>query len=105
MTRSVNDLIPWLNHAYPSHLLRLKDGTLLMTYSYRLGPFGIRGKVSEDHGTTWSAEFVLTNDGATWDLGYPSTGQLADGALLTVGYEVPKGTTKSLLRQAKWQLR
>ena len=90
---------------YPSHLLRLKDGTLLMTYSYRVGPYGIRGKVSKDHGTTWSAEFVLTNDGATWDLGYPSTVQLADGALLTVGYEVPKGTTKSLLRQAKWQLR
>ena len=90
---------------YPSHLLRLKDGTLLMTYSYRVGPYGIRGKVSKDHGTTWSAEFVLTNDGATWDLGYPSTVQLADGALLTVWYEVPKGTTKSLLRQAKWRLR
>lgn len=89
---------------FPSHLIRLKDGTLLMTYGWRQEPFGIRGRISRDHGQTWSDEFILTQDAADWDLGYPSTAQLADGSLLTVWYETPKGTHKAVLRQARWTL-
>lgn len=89
---------------YPSHLLRLREGTLLMTYGWRAAPFGIRGKFSADHGKSWSGEFILTEDAADWDLGYPSTVELTDSALLTVWYETPKGTHKAVLRQARWKL-
>lgn len=89
---------------YPSHLLRLRNGTLLMTYGWRVAPFGIRGKISTDHGRSWSQEFVLTKDAASWDLGYPSSVELADGTLLTVWYEAPKDSHKAVLKQARWTL-
>lgn len=89
---------------FPPHLARLRDGTLLMTYTWRKEPFGIRAKISRDHGRTWSQELVLTNDAADWDLGYPSSVELADGSLLTVWYETPKGTHKAVLRQGRWTL-
>ncbi len=89
---------------YPSHLLRLKDDTLLMTYSFRSAPYGIRGKTSKDNGKTWSEEFRITEDGAGWDLGYPSTAQLADGSLITVWYEVLKSAPQAVIRQAKWKI-
>ncbi len=89
---------------FPSHLLRLRDGTLLMTYGWRQAPFGIRGKVSRDHGKSWSEELVLTDDAADWDLGYPSSVELKDGTLLTVWYEAPKDSYKAVLRQARWRL-
>jgi hypothetical protein len=43
----------------PSHLLRLRDGRILMTYGYRRVPFGIQARTSEDAGRTWSAPLVL----------------------------------------------
>ncbi|MBM4095076.1 MAG: exo-alpha-sialidase [Planctomycetes bacterium] len=89
---------------YPSHLVRLRDGTLLMTYGWRVEPFGIRGKISKDHGRSWSAEFILSDDAAGWDLGYPSTVQLADGMLVTIWYEAPKDSHKALLKLARWTL-
>jgi sialidase-1 len=92
-------------HGYPSHLVKLEDGTLITTYGWREKPMGIRGKISRDHGKSWSHEIVLTSDAATWDLGYPSTAQLADGSLVTVWYEAPAGSHRAQLRQAKWNLK
>jgi hypothetical protein len=89
----------------PSHLLRLKDGRLLMTYGYRRKPFGNQARLSEDDGRTWSDAISISEDGASGDLGYPSTVQLAGGALLTVWYELPAGSTKAILRQARWRLK
>src|SRR5262249_14339856 len=88
----------------PSHLLRLKDNRLLMTYSHRRKPFGNPARVSNDHGRTWSEPLTVSDDGTTTDLGYPSTVQLDDGALLTVWYEVMKGSPLAVLRQARWRL-
>ncbi|AHF92757.1 hypothetical protein OPIT5_23725 [Opitutaceae bacterium TAV5] len=89
---------------FPSHLVRLKDGRLVMTYGWREAPRGIRGRVSADHGRTWSEEFVLTDDAPGWDVGYPGTVELADGQLLTVWYEVMADSPKAVLRQARWSL-
>jgi len=88
---------------FPSHLLRLRDGTLLMTYGWRQAPFGIRGRISTDHARTWQKEFTLTTDGESADLGYPSTVELRDGSLLTVWYEVMH-EKPAVLRQARWNL-
>ncbi len=89
---------------YPTHLLRLKNNTLVMTYSWRKKPYGIRGRISTDNGASWSGEFILSQDGATWDLGYPSTIQLDDGRLLTAWYESQADTNKAALRLATWKL-
>ena len=64
----------------PSHLLRLRDGRLLMTYGHRRAPFGNLARVSRDRGDTWSAPITVSADGASGDLGYPSTVELADGS-------------------------
>jgi Neuraminidase (sialidase) len=88
----------------PSHLVKLRDGRLLMTYGHRRAPLGNQARVSTDHGRTWSEPIVLYGEGITGDLGYPSTVELADGTLLSVWYEVTKGVKNATLRQARWRL-
>jgi Neuraminidase (sialidase) len=88
----------------PSHLLRLRDNRLLMTYGFRRPPFGNQARVSADDGRTWSEPLPISSDGTNGDLGYPSTVELDDGTLLTVWYEQMKGSPKAVLRQARWRL-
>lgn len=88
----------------PSHLLRLEDDRLLMSYGHRRPPFGNQARVSEDHGRTWSEPITISDDGAGGDLGYPSTVQLPDGKLLTVWYEKLAGSSHAVLRQRTWDL-
>jgi hypothetical protein len=88
----------------PSHLLRLRDGRLLMSYGYRRAPFGNQARVSADGGKRWSGALMISDDGASGDLGYPSTVELADGALVTVWYESRKGSPRAVLRMARWRL-
>jgi sialidase-1 len=88
----------------PSHLLRLVDGRLLMSYGHRRPPFGNQARVSKDHGRTWSEPLIISGDGHDHDLGYPSTVQLGDGSLLTVWYERLATSPKAVLRHARWTL-
>ncbi|RYD30698.1 MAG: exo-alpha-sialidase [Verrucomicrobiaceae bacterium] len=75
----------------PSHLLRLRDGRLMMTYGHRRPPFGNQARLSTDHGKTWGTPLSISADGIGGDLGYPSTVELGDGSLLTVWYEREPG--------------
>ena len=88
----------------PSHLLRLRDDRLLMTYGYRRKPFGNQARISTDHGKTWSEPITVSGDGANGDLGYPSTIELQDGTLLTAWYEQMSNHPRSVLRLARWNL-
>jgi Neuraminidase (sialidase) len=88
----------------PSHLLRLRDGRLLMSYGYRRAPFGIQARVSSNHGGTWSEPIIISDDGSGIDLGYPSTVELDRGQFLTVWYESLKGSAHAVLRQARWTI-
>jgi sialidase-1 len=88
----------------PSHLLRLKDGRILMSYGHRRDPLGNQVRISSDEGGTWSEPLLISADGTSGDLGYPSSAELADGSLLTVWYELMKGTPRAVLRQARWRL-
>lgn len=88
----------------PSHLLRLRDGRLLMTYGHRRAPLGNQARVSEDSGKSWSEAMIISGDGVTGDLGYPSTVELGNGDLLTVWYEVRPGSPRAILRQARWKI-
>lgn len=88
----------------PSHLLRLRDGRLLMTYGHRRKPFGNLARLSTDNGRTWGEAMTLSGDGAGGDLGYPSTVELGDGTLLSVWYEKLKESKNAVLRLAKWKI-
>jgi sialidase-1 len=88
----------------PTHLLRLRDGRLLMSYSYRRAPFGNQARISADDGGSWSAPIILSDDGASGDLGYPSTVELPNGRFVTVWYESRKGEPAAVLRMARWSL-
>lgn len=88
----------------PSHLLRLRDGRLVMTYGHRRQPYGNEARISSDHARSWSEPITLSGDGIGGDLGYPSTVELADGTLLTVWYEKMKDLKNAVLRQATWRL-
>jgi sialidase-1 len=89
----------------PSFLTRLRDGGLLMTYGYRRAPGGNQARLSLDGGRTWSEPLAISADATSWDLGYPSTVELADGTLLTVWYERMKDSPKAVLRQAHWTIK
>ena len=89
---------------YPSHLLRLHDGRLLMTYGYRRNPYGNQARISDDQGHGWSAPMPISGDGASGDLGYPSTVELANGSLVTVWYELLSASPRAVLRMARWSI-
>jgi len=88
----------------PSHLVRLRDDRLLMTYGYRRKPYGNQARISADHGKTWGEPITISSDGANGDLGYPSTVELANGTLLTAWYEQLGSSPRAVLRLAKWTL-
>ena len=88
----------------PSHLLRLKDGRLLMSYGYRRQPFGVQARISLDSGQSWSKPMSIAADGVSGDLGYPSTVELDSGRLLTVWYERMEQSPRAVLRQAEWSI-
>ena len=80
---------------FPSHLLRLSDGSLLMTYSRRavkgedFSPaersVGIFARFSENNGADWGDEIQICKSNCS-DMGYPSTAELGGGKFITVFY-------------------
>ena len=73
---------------HPGHLLRLKDGRILLTYGMRdIYAIGIR--LSDDEGRSWNRPGVLVRLEES-DLGYPSTVQRDDGVLITAYYTSAK---------------
>jgi len=70
----------------PGDLVRMRDGRIVCVYGYRLPPFGVRARVSEDDGRTWGREWIVRDDGGSWDLGYPRVVEHVPGKLLTVYY-------------------
>lgn len=74
---------------HPADLVLLADGRILLVTGYRVGPYGVRGLVSDPKGTfDWERRFVLVNDATNTDCGYPSSVLLKDGRVLTFYYAV-----------------
>lgn len=73
---------------HPFHPLRLPDGRVLLTYGYRHEPYGIRARLlaPDCSDLDTAEEFVIRDDGACADLGYPWATSLADGRVLVVYY-------------------
>lgn len=77
---------PDLGEGNPPSMIVLEDGRVCITYGYRAAPFGIRARLSQDDGATWSKEIVLRDDGGCRDVGYPRTVQRPDGKVVTIYY-------------------
>jgi photosystem II stability/assembly factor-like uncharacterized protein len=70
----------------PGDLRQLADGRLLVTHGIRVnGIEGVDARVSADGGRTWSAPRRVA-DFITYDGGYPSSVQRADGMVVTAFY-------------------
>jgi hypothetical protein len=70
----------------PGDLVQMRDGRVACVYGYRVRPYGIRARISEDGGETWGGEIVLREDGGSWDLGYPRVIEHSPGRLLCIYY-------------------
>ncbi len=89
----------------PAHLCELQDGAIVLSYSRRASPCGIRAVISYDGGYTWGEEVIL---GQNWnpedgDLGYPATTQLPNGELLTVAYRKYFDDPLPCLMYTRWR--
>lgn len=71
---------------FPAHIFVHSSGAVVLSYSRRHHPTGIRARVSFDNGVTFGDELVLRDDGIDWDLGYPCTTENERGELVTVYY-------------------
>jgi len=89
----------------PPHLIRLRDGRLLVSYGHRRPPFGERGCLSRDGGATWDlAHEILIQDAPNGDLGYPASIQLDDETVLTIYYQIDRPGEKTCLMGTVWKL-
>jgi hypothetical protein len=70
----------------PPSLVKLQDGRLAVTYAHRAEPYGIRARLSDDNGKTWSNPIILRDDGGSWDIGYTRSVQRPDGKIVTIYY-------------------
>lgn len=70
----------------PPALIRLRDGRLCITYGYRAEPFSMYARLSDDEGKTWGPIYILRDDGASTDIGYPRMVQRADGKVVVLYY-------------------
>jgi len=70
---------------HPGHLLRLRDGRLLMSYGNRVeGQRGAAVKLGSPDGASWSDPWQVAD--SEGDCGYPSSVQRPDGKIVTAWY-------------------
>lgn len=70
----------------PGDLVEMSDGRIVCVYGYRIAPSGVRYRISEDGGRSWGSEWILRDDGASWDVGYPRVVEVAPNRLLATYY-------------------
>ncbi len=91
----------------PPAMIRLADGRICLAYGHREEPYGMRARISDDAGESWSDEIVLRDDGGGNDLGYPRTVERADGRIVTAYYyndpvEAGKGNSERYIAATIW---
>ena len=88
-----------------ANLLKLRDGTLLVSYSSYHLPYGAYAQVSRDGGRTWDAEHpIRLSLSADIYVGWPVTIELPDASLITAYagttymHQPPDRTTTEVVR-------
>lgn len=72
-------------YEHPAHLLRLRDGRVLLTYGGRADACAVYARLSEDEGKRWQPPLALASYDSG-DFGYPSSVQNEDGSIVTAYY-------------------
>ena len=88
----------------PPHMLLHSSGKIICTVTRRDQPFGIFAAVSDDNGVHWSEEMPLRPNAPDWDLGYPSSVELANGEILTAYYIKLAPGKNTSLAITRWKL-
>ncbi len=88
---------------FPAHLSLINSGDILSTYGYRFDDMGIRARISQDNGETWSEEFTLATFKSS-DLGYPSTVEITPNNFLTIYYKIEEGNKNAGIYYIKWSI-
>jgi alpha-L-rhamnosidase len=75
------------------HLLRTRDGTLVLTHNPSKPPlrFPLTMRLSRDDGATWREPVILADrpeNVAGWQVSYPSAVELSDGTVVTVWTQI-----------------
>jgi predicted neuraminidase len=76
-----------------AHLLRTRDGTLVLTHnpSRAVQRYPLTVRTSDDEGVTWSSPLILANrpeEKPGWSVTYPTATELPDGSVLVVWTEI-----------------
>ena len=79
-----------MHNGNPPSLVRLEDRRLCLTYGYRSVKYGIRAKLSDDEGKSWSEEIIIRDDARNWDIGYTRSLQRPDGKIVTIYYYIDR---------------
>ena len=95
---------PVVGNNNPVSIIPLGGQRLGMVYGARLNPEGLRGKISEDGGQTWSQEYILRDDGREWDLGYVRAGLRDDGNITAVYYYTTAGDPAQHIASTIWDV-
>ena len=100
--RYLNRPAPNLGEGNPPALLKLRDGRLCLVYGVRDPPFRIEARMSREKGISWSEPFVLRDDGASRDLGYPRAVERPDGKVVAVYYFHDKRRVERTIQATIW---
>lgn len=89
----------------PPALVKLPgENTLALVYCNRFQPYGLRGRISQDGGKTWSQPYVLRDDGLEWDLGYNRAHAVGDGKIITFYYYTTKERPQQHIAATVWDV-
>ncbi len=87
----------------PPAMIQLQDGRLCLVYGYRAEPYGLRARLSEDEGQTWSDDIILRDDAGNRDIGYPRITQRSDGTVVAVYYYNDSPDTERYIAATLWK--
>jgi hypothetical protein len=93
-----------IRNGNPPSMTKLLDGRLCVVYGVRQAPYGIRAKISQDNGRTWSDEATLRQDGVSWDEGYVRTITRPDGKIVSIYYIGTKEKVEPHIEATIWEL-
>ena len=94
--------VPDAGEGNPASLIRLRDGSLCLTYGHRASPFRIYALVSQDNGKTWSKNIIVRDSGGGRDIGYPRSVQRLDGKIVTIYYFHDSPQTERYIAATIW---
>jgi hypothetical protein len=87
----------------PPAMIQLQDDRLCLVYGYRAEPYGLRARLSEDNGLTWSNDIILRDDAGNRDIGYPRITQRDDGTVVAVYYYNDSPDTERYIAATLWK--